>query len=106
MKWHLTEKELPEENRLVIAYVPNRNWHWNGKGDIHYALVWLVKGISQQEREKLPLNDKRKNTIYSRDEYGNNLVPYCWEEFGPAHFYGQEVKAWAYIEEYKGEQDE
>lgn len=104
MKWHLTEEELPEEKRLVIAYVPARCWNWHGKGDIHYALVWLVKGISQQEREKMPLTNKRKYNIYSQDEYGNNLVPYCWEEFGPNYFFGQEVKAWAYFEEYKGEQ--
>lgn len=103
MKWHLTEKELPEENRLVIVYVPNRPWKWEGKGDIHYKIAWLERGISLQEREKMSTNNKRKYVFDSRDEYGNNLVPYCWKEFGPDEFFGQEVKAWAYFDEYKGE---
>jgi hypothetical protein len=80
MKWHLRENELPEEKRLVIIYVPNRPWSWNGKGDIHYQIAWL---------EKLS---------------NNNEVPYYWNTFGPASFFGQEVVAWSYFDEYKGEQ--
>lgn len=102
MKWHLIEKELPEEKRLVIIYVPNRPWGWSGKGDIHYKIAWLEKGISQKERALLSDDDKRKQIYFSSDEVFNNEVPYCWETFGPDQFFGQEVKAWAYFEEYKG----
>lgn len=103
MIWHLTEKELPEEHKLVVAYIPNRPWHWNGKGDIHYKIVWLEKGISKKEREKLLTTDVRKNIYSSADEFENNKKPYCWNEFGPDQFFGQEVVAWAYFDEYKGE---
>ena len=75
MKWHLREKELPEENRLVIIYVPNRPWCWHGKGDIHYVIAWLEKGI--------------KKTY--------------WDTFGPDSFREEEVMAWSYFDEYKGE---
>lgn len=103
MKWHLVKKELPEEKRLVIIYVPNRPWGWNGKGDIHYQIAWLEKGISQKEREALPDNSKRKWTYTHGDEGFNNSVPFCWETFGPDRFFGQEAKAWAYFEEYREE---
>ena len=79
--WHFTDKELPEEKRLVIVYVPNRNWSWSGKGDIHYKIAWLEKGESLKQ--------------------GNNLKPYHWNTFGPDSFFGQEVIAWKYFKECK-----
>lgn len=75
MKWHLREKELPEENRLVIIYVPNRPWLWTGKGDIHYVIAWLEK--------------RHQRNIF--------------DTFGPDAFREEEVMAWSYFEEYKGE---
>ena len=102
MKWHLTKDKLPEENRLVIIYVPDEPWSWHGKGDIHYKIAWLVRGLSKEDRKKLAKDDPRKNTYCNADEHGNNLVPYCWEEFGPDCYFGQEVKAWAYFDEFEG----
>ena len=104
MKWHLRENELPEENRLVIIYVPNRPWAWNGKGDIHYKIAWLKRGISLSERKKLSDNNRRKREFFAYDEGSNNQVPYCWDTFGLDRFFGQEVLAWSYFDEYKGEQ--
>lgn len=76
MKWHLTKDKLPEENRLVIIYIPKRPWIWNGsKGDIHYKVAWLVK------------TDLNTN-------------PYCWIGFGPDAYRFEEVKAWTYFEEF------
>lgn len=106
MKWHLREKELPEEDRLVIIYVPDRPWSWSGKGDIHYKIAWLVKGITQKERDLLPDTDERKRQFFPGDEFSNNEVAYCWETFGLDSFFGQEVVAWAYFDEYKGEENE
>lgn len=106
MEWKLTEKELPEEERIVLMYVPERPWDFVGKGDVHYVVGWLEKGISLKKREQLPDNSKRKHYFFSCDEYGNNLVPYCWDTFGPDRFFGQEVKAWAYIDEFEGESNE
>lgn len=105
MKWHLTEKELPPEGIPVLIYIPNRPW-FQGENPKHirYKVAWLKKGISQKERKALSSNDERKYIITGSDEYGNNLKPYSFEEFGPDSFFGQEVKAWAYIDYY--EEDE
>ena len=99
--WHLTSEKLPKEKRLVIAYVPDRPWGWDGEGDIHYALVWLEKGISLATRARLSPKSRRKKEYYRADEHGNNLRPYCWESFGPDYYFGQEVLAWKYLEEFK-----
>lgn len=103
MKWHLTEKELPPEYLPVLIYVPDRPWESSKCGNytIKHKVAWLVKGISQKERAKLNSKDNRKYIIKGCDEYGNNLRPYAFEEFGPGYYFGQEVKAWAYIDFYK-----
>ena len=105
MKWHLTEKELPEDNNVVLIYIPYAPWISNAIGDIHYKVAVFHKGITQKERELLP-ECERKHLIYGCDEYGNNLKPYNFEEFGPGSFFGQEVKAWTYIDEYKENKNE
>ena len=107
MKWHLTSKELPIDNSVVLIYVPYRPWECSTVvGDIHYKVAIFRKGISQKERKELPDSNKRKHIIRGCDEYGNNLKPYGFEEWGPGSFFGQEVKAWTYIEEYKENKNE
>lgn len=102
MKWHLTKKELPKENVYVLIHIPYQPWQAETT-TVFYDIAKIVKGISEKERKKLNNLDPRKTTYCFGDEYGNNLVPYEWKTFGPASYFGQEVLAWAYIEEYKGE---
>lgn len=102
MKWHLTKKELPKENVYVLIYIPNQPWI-DESNTVFYDVAKLEKGISQNERINLNNSNPRKKIICFGDEWGNNLVPYRWKTFGPVSYFGQEVKAWAYIEEYKGE---
>ena len=103
MEWHLTKNELPKENVYVLIHIPNEPWE-AGTSTVFYDIAKVVKGISEEEREKLDDSNPRKTTYCFGDVFGNNLVPYQWETFGPATYFGQEVVAWAYIDEFKGEE--
>ena len=101
IKWHLTKEELPKENEYVLIYVPNRPWNSNSS-TVFYKVACLIKGISMKEREMMSNSNPRKKEYRFGDEWNNNLVPYAWKEFGPGEYVGQEVVAWAYIDEFKG----
>jgi hypothetical protein len=90
--------KLPENNTYVLAFFPDSPWHDKScKNDEHkFRVVKFKKGISLEERAALP-EGERKRSYYSEDEYGNNRVPYCWEEFGPGSFFGQECALWCYL---------
>ena len=89
-------EKLPADNRYVLIYVPNRPWadENDPEGNRFWKVAKLVRGISVIEREQLPDYDVRKCTYRRGDEWGNNLQPYCWQEFGPGVFFGQEVTLW------------
>lgn len=98
-EWHDPKKELPEEYRPVIIWIPNMPWHHSEVGKmVFYDIAWLIKGITKEERNKMK-ECRRKHEYRFGDEEGNNLVPYEWETFGPMKYFGQEVKAWAYFDE-------
>lgn len=99
LDWKYPEKgELPEEGKYVLIYVPSRPWSDKDDQDgIFYKVAKLSKGISEKERQLLPNNSKRKIQYTSADEFGNNLVPYHWYEFGSGSYFGQEVEKWAYF---------
>lgn len=102
MEWHLTKNELPKENVYVLIHIPNKHWD-AGTSTVFYDVAHIVKGITEEEREKLDDFNPRKRTYCLGDVFGNNLVPYEWQTFGPITYFGQEVVAWAYIDEFKGE---
>lgn len=81
-KWHFTKDELPEPYKAVVIWVPTRPWESQKVGNgIFYKIAWLEKG--------------------KHLESGNNHRPYIFYEFGPDRYFGQEVIAWAYVEELK-----
>ena len=96
MEWKLTKNELPEENVYVLVHIKNEFNNCDVKN--YYAVARIEKGISEEERDKMP-ECPRKRRYYPGDVFGNNLVPYNWSTIGPAAFFGQEVDKWAYIDD-------
>ena len=98
MRKHLTaDGDLPRDGQYVLAHVNYDNWGDDDDpvGHRYYKVVKFVRGISIAERAALPDNtDRRKTTVTGADEAGNNRRPYCWEEFGPGSFFGQDVDCW------------
>ena len=90
------KQRLPADGQYVLVHLLISNWadHDDPEGNRYFRVVKFVKGISEDEREKLPNNDPRKFQYVGGDTHGNNLVPYYWTEFGPSTFFGQEVDFW------------
>lgn len=100
-KWIPTRTQLPREGVPVLI--------WDG--GCHVAKI--RRGISEETRAAMrrgemsnPVSDywsassgnvrlRRSEMYTSADVWGNNLVPYCWDEVsGPHHWHGQDVKFW------------
>lgn len=99
--WLNSDKELPSDNEKVLVVY----------GD-EIKTATFEKGISVEEREKMKNGEmpdftecgwclsegyklhKRSTIIKGCDEFGNNLVPYCWR-IGGNTIFGQNVKYWA-----------
>lgn len=89
MEWINVNDKLPEHGQFVLAWA----------GNVHQpsmcTVVRFLTGISKVERKELEENgDKRAKQFYAEDEGGNNKRPYCWEEFGPMKWFGQDVTYW------------
>lgn len=93
--WIKTTYRLPEEGQQCICLRNQTNWLDGNGGAIHHVLAFFRKGLSQEDRDKLPDTDERKRTYCSEDEWNNNLVPYRWEQFGPGSQFGQDISYWA-----------
>lgn len=117
MSWIKTEDELPEPGKYVLARHNRGTWFDSQDQDnVNCVVVKLVRGLSKEDREKIKLGllpeqyydaydslsghhkAKRSNSFSGDDEDGNNLKPYGWHEFGPDHFFGQEITHWQPIE--------
>lgn len=89
---------LPENNTYVLIHAPNRPWipspNTTNPEGVFWIVAKFVRGISEEERNSLDVSDERRNRYCSADVHGNNLLPYCWNEFGPDSFFGQEVEHW------------
>ena len=113
------EDRLPENNEYVLIHLTITNW---GDGDDpegkrFWRVAKFIRGISEDEREAMKQgqiddqsetgltcptppgewvsHESRRSNVYKRgDEHGNNLVPYCWDEFGPSNHFGQDVDVW------------
>lgn len=87
--------ELPKNNEYVVARYTRGNWH---DSDDQEGCVWKVvkfeRGLSEKDRQSLVLSEKQRKTYSSCDQFGNNLKPYCWNEFGPSCIFGQDVDLW------------
>ena len=90
MKWISVKDKLPEENKYVLIYVPNKPWRDSEDNiGLFFRVAKFIKGISKEER-------KKTGNIYYRfcDEHGNKLKPYAWDEFGTSCHFGQDVTHW------------
>lgn len=101
MKLFKPEDRLPNHNQYVLAFFPDRPWNDEyAKNDEHkWVVVQFRRGISELERKALPVGHERKRTYRQEDEGGNNMVPYCWDTFGPGSFFGQEAELWCELPE-------
>lgn len=90
------EERLPKENQYVLIHLTKSNWGDSDDpdGNRYWKVAKFVRGLSEEARAKLPNTDERKKTYTGADEWGNNAVPYRWEEFGPGDYFGQEVDWW------------
>lgn len=105
--WINSENELPKNNEKVLVIYSK---------EIKTAI--FEKGISAEEREKMKNGEmpdfteggwclsegyklyKRSAIIKSCDEFGNNMMPYCWRIDGHTVF-GQNIKYWAFFPDIK-----
>ena len=118
---------LPKEGKYVLIHASTRPW---GDSTNTIGLFWkvakLVKGISEETRQTLKEEYERTGinvnyeevygwnlskgyhytprhlTYRSGDEFGNNEVPYIFDEFGPDRHLGQDVKYWCELPILKG----
>lgn len=99
-QWKYPDKgELPPDNTYVLCEHSRGTWSDNDDNHgVNFVVLKFVRGISEQERAALKMEgDRRANVTFSADEHGNNLRPYCWKEFGPDCFFGQDIKRWMEI---------
>lgn len=94
---------MPEEHEWVIGTVENTHDGIDAPG---IAIVCILKGISQDERNALrEKGDERAKWFYACDEHGNNEVSYSWETWGAMKYFGQQITAWMPLPDpYKGEE--
>lgn len=95
---------LPENNTYVLIHLKKTKWHDkdDDEGAIYWTVAKFVRGISKEER-KIMTDEYRKSIYSSCDEDGNNKKPYCWLEFGPGEYFGQDVDYWAYLPDISSE---
>lgn len=95
MKPISTHDALPKNKTYVLVHLKNPPW---SDQDDPVGLKWDVakfrRGLSEDERKALNGNEPRKYRYNSSDVFGNNLVPYCWDTFGPDTHFGQDVDYW------------
>ena len=98
-KWIPCSERLPQNGQRVIGF--------GGR----IVIVTFEEGISQETREKMERGEIENPTeevwclsdgtqkfprskLYRRsDEWGNNKVPYCWDD-SPMLYFGQDIIAW------------
>lgn len=85
---------LPKDKTYVLVHVNRDNWiDRDDPKNVCFKVMKFVRGISKEERDTMP-DCERKRWIRPEDEYGNNLKPYYWREFGPGSEFGQNVDYW------------
>jgi hypothetical protein len=92
--WINIEDKLPEDNSYVLVHLINMPWldENDREGKRFFKVVKFKKGFSAKE-----LKENNIECYRARDQWENNLKPYSWSEFGPCHYFGQEVDYWMEI---------
>lgn len=99
--WISTKNKLPKNNTYVLIHLTKDNWidkncrTSHEKFCLYCDVAQFSRGITQKQREELKKNNNPRAIMYSPgDEWGNNLVPYFFDPFGPGSYFGQEVDYW------------
>ena len=92
MEIHDTSEFLPEPDEWVLGYYNRGNWGSNGTnhGRHNWCVVKFCQGKTAEELDPY-------KGIRACDQDGNNLEPYCWDEYGLSKHFGQEITRWAYL---------
>lgn len=97
MKWIDVQDALPEDGQAVLVRYKRDNWlltHTLADGSTRRNWRWqaavFVRGRTAEECEAM-------NLYRGQDQFGNNLVPYRWKQFGPGDLFGQDVSHWVAI---------
>ena len=98
LPWVAVVDRLPRHHQAVLVRRSRDNWgadHFLGDQPAkiwRWQACWFVKGRTAEELSST-------DVIRGCDQDGNNLVPYCWEVFGPGTLFGQDVSHWMPISE-------
>ena len=96
----ISNGEMPPANKYILIYAGNRPWHdRDDQKNVYWKVAKCIYGISMEQRTILEnsenISDRYRASIFrTGDEFGNNLVPYCFEEFGPDSYFGNEIDVW------------
>lgn len=89
-QWISVKERLPPEGKYVVGRHNRGTWiDSDDQENVNCVIVKLKRGISASEREKTG-----SKTYSADDEWGNNLVPYSFHEFGVDNFNGQSITHW------------
>lgn len=97
----ISRGEFPQHGKYVLIFCGK--FPWRSRDDDqgkYWRVAKFLRGISMAERSKMifsgdPQEKRRAKEYRPEDEYLGNLVPYCFREFGPASYFGQDIDAWA-----------
>lgn len=103
---YISKGEMPPSNKYVLAYVSAPWFDSSDQHNVYWRVVKCVYGISMKQREEYSHSDsslerKRSKIVKFGDEWGNNLNPYQFIEFGPSKFkfLGHEIDIWCELPE-------
>ena len=104
--WISVKDKLPEEGKYVLGRHSRGTWcDLTDQENVNCVVVKLVKGMTWDHRMKMkngeiPMEythdgvEKWRHQTVNDENVGNNVVPYGWAQFGPDHFFGQDITHW------------
>ena len=98
------DKRLPKNNTFVLVHLTKDNWFDSDdpQGGRYWVVAKFRRGLTQQDRGKLPDGDPKKEAYGSSDEWCNNERGFDWKPFGRGNFFGQEVDYWCELPTHPG----
>ncbi|MBE7063962.1 MAG: hypothetical protein E7390_09300 [Ruminococcaceae bacterium] len=97
---YISKGEMPPEGKYIAIYVERGGWcDSDDQNGVYWKVAKTRYGITMEERLRLEKSDSFADRIRAgqyrpEDEGMNNKKPYCFDEFGPDKFFGQDVDVW------------
>lgn len=102
MKWIHVSDRLPKNNTYVLILLNITNWiEQDDPDNVYCRVAKFERGRTKEQLDKL--EELGCWSVTARDQEGNNKMPYHWEEFGPAQYFGQQVSYWMPLPELPGD---